>query len=181
MNLPSGVWISENFFAGHASLYQALLDGVTWNERLRARKTASFGQPYNYSGVTYDAVPFPDLLLPLLAAVNERLGYASNNCLANFYPSGEATMGFHADSTSELAVGTGIASVSLGAARAITFRANADKSVELHLLLPPGSLLFMASETQQSWKHGLLPSTNPGGRISLTFRQIREANAVPPS
>lgn len=176
MNLPPGLWISEHFFAAHASLYQGLLDDVTWDERLRARKTASFGQPYNYSGVTYDAVPFPELLLPLLAAVNERLGYASNNCLANFYPSGESTMGFHADSTNELVAGTGIAIVSLGAARAITFRANADKSVELHLPLPPGSLLFMASETQQSWKHGLHPSTNSGGRISLTFRQIRKPN-----
>lgn len=52
MNLPSGVWISEPFFAAHASLYQALLNGATGDERLRARKTASFGQPYNYLGVT---------------------------------------------------------------------------------------------------------------------------------
>ena len=136
--------LEEEFVSRSQELFDALANGTAWDERMRARKTASFGQSYNYSGIAYDAVPLPDLLLPLVEQLAVLLGFRPNNCLLNFYESGEATMGFHSDATDELAPGTGVAIVSLGAERAIAFQSKPDKQVERSYLLRSGSLLYMS-------------------------------------
>ena len=139
---------------------------------MRARRTASFGVPYCYSGITYPIAPVPEPVAALMDRLAERLGWRPNNCLANFYSDGTSTMGFHSDSTEELEPGTGVAIVSLGAEREITFRA-ADKSFTVEYPLVSGSLLYMTAEVQAGWKHAILPQPGAGGRISLTFRQLR--------
>ncbi len=141
---------------------------------MRSRKAASFGVPYNYSGVSWPAASFSECLLPVLERVAERLGHRPNNCLAHFYPDGQSTMGFHSDATDELEPGTGIAVVSLGAERAISFRHQLDKSRLEHYRLPSGALLFMTAAMQADWKHAILATDSvQGGRISLTFRRMR--------
>jgi alkylated DNA repair dioxygenase AlkB len=81
-------------------------------------------------------------------------------------------MGFHADSTAELAEGTGIAIVSLGARRSITFQYKRGAKEEFEYPLVSGSLLYMSPEMQQDWRHAIRKQPEAGGRISLTFRQI---------
>jgi alkylated DNA repair dioxygenase AlkB len=163
-----------DFLPDSQPLYLRLLRSIAWDERMQARKAASFGVPYNYSGICWPAIPFPDFLLPVLEQVIERVGYSPNNCLAHYYPDGGSSMGFHSDSTDELGPGTGIAIVSLGVERIITFRSQSDKKVREEYALPGGSLLFMTSEMQRDWKHAILPTDqSAGGRISLTFRQMR--------
>jgi len=158
----------------HAPLYEALAGGVEWDERIRARKSMSFGLPYNYSGIVWPAVPFPAELAELLETVARAAGFVPNNCLANFYPDGTSTMGFHSDSTAELEPGTGIAVLSLGAERALTFRRAEDKRLTESYTLAPGSLLVMCPEMQVAWRHAVLADpTCARGRISLTFRRIR--------
>lgn len=118
--------------------------------------------------------PFPDALLPVRERVAVEVGFEPNNCLANFYPTGDSTMGFHSDSTAELEPGTGIAVVSLGAERTITFRRIADKTVTESYRLLSGSLLWMCPEMQAEWLHAILAdSTTSAGRISLTFRRMK--------
>ncbi|MBN9118409.1 MAG: alpha-ketoglutarate-dependent dioxygenase AlkB [Planctomycetes bacterium] len=158
---------------GHG-LYEHLAATVTWDTRIRARKSASFGRPYNYSGIEWPAAPFPDTIAPLLTRVAARVGSEPNNCLANFYPDGRSTMGFHFDSTESLEPGTGITVVSLGAERIITFRRADDKSVSENYRLPSGSLLWMSPEMQTDWRHAILADASAtGGRISLTFRRVK--------
>ena len=164
--------LDEQFVSHSQELFAALAYGIEWDERMRARKTASFGTAYNYSGITYDAVPMHVLLIPIIDQLEARLGFRPNNCLLNFYESGEATMGFHSDSTEELVPGTGVAIVSLGVERNITFQNKQDKKIENSYLLKSGSLLYMSSEVQYGWKHAILKQQDTGGRISLTFRQI---------
>lgn len=71
---------------------------VDWIDHMRARQTASFGAPYNYSGQQYPACAMP----PVIAAIAERAaalaGHPFNNCLCNRYETGSNTMGFHSDS-----------------------------------------------------------------------------------
>jgi hypothetical protein len=66
---------------------------IVWIEHMRARKTASFGLPYNYSGQNYPACAMP----PVIAAIAERAaalaGHSFNNCLCNRYDTGANTMG----------------------------------------------------------------------------------------
>ena len=82
-------------------------------------------------------------------------------------------MGFHSDATDELAPGTGVAIVSLGAERSITFQSKPDKQIERSYPLKSGSLLYMSAEVQDSWKHAILKQAETGPKISLTFRQIK--------
>jgi alkylated DNA repair dioxygenase AlkB len=166
------VRLVPGFLADAGILYEHLAATVEWDTRLKARKSASFGRAYNYSGVVWPDAPFPDAVAALLPRVAAEAGFEPNNCLANFYPDGDSTMGFHSDSTAELTPGTGIAVVSLGAERTITFR-TFDKSESESHRLPSGSLLWMCPKMQAEWKHAILADpTASGGRISLTFRRI---------
>ena len=163
-----------DFLLESRALYEHLAASVVWDTRIRARKSMSFGLPYNYSGIEWPAIPFPDAITPLLTRVAAEVGFEPNNCLANFYPDGRSTMGFHSDSTVELEPGTGIAVLSLGAERTITFHRIDDKTVTETHRLPSGSLLWMCSEMQTQWRHAILAdSATAEGRISLTFRRMK--------
>jgi alkylated DNA repair dioxygenase AlkB len=81
-------------------------------------------------------------------------------------------MGFHSDDTRGLVAGTGVAIVSLGSVRDITYRSKADPSLSYSYPLQPGSLLYMDDAVQQNWVHAIKQQANAGPRISLTFRAI---------
>ena len=160
------------FLPGTEELFRALVSEIEWDTRMQARKTASCGKAYNYSGISYDSVPMHPLLVPVVDKLEARLGFRSNNCLLNFYPTGDATMGFHSDSTAELVPGTGIAIISLGAKRSITFQYKRGAKEEFEYPLMSGSLLYMTPEIQQDWRHAIRKQPETSARISLTFRQV---------
>lgn len=162
----------ERFIAEHQSLFDRLSKDIIWDGRMRARKTASFGAPYNYSGMTYPAAKMHDALAEVRDAVGERLPFEPDNCLVNYYENGRSTMGFHYDEVDDLAPGTGVAIVSLGATRTLRFRKMHDREVEFARPLVSGSLLYMPPEVHTGWKHGIPRETGAGPRISLTYRQL---------
>lgn len=165
------------FVASHEDLFNHLLSSVAWDERLRARKTASFGVSYDYSGMTYPQVAMPESLQGICKQIETTLGFVPNNCLLNHYPDGQSSMGFHSDSTEELAEDTGVAIVSLGSEREMLFRYKQDRSHEIPYSLAPGSLLYMSNEFQSLWLHAIPKSPFAGQRISLTFRRMVKPDA----
>lgn len=164
------ILFETRFVPDSERLFTRVRDDTEWDGRRRARLTASFGAPYNYSGMSYPSTPWPAVLAEVGDCLESRLGYRPNNCLANYYPCGDATMGFHSDSVSELQPGTGVAIVSLGSQRVLRFRKIADKSVIHDFPLPSGSLLYMPAAVQAAWKHAVPAQEDCGARISLTFR-----------
>jgi alkylated DNA repair dioxygenase AlkB len=170
------VTYAPDFLPGHKDLFDHLLNSVAWDERLRARKTASFGVSYDYSGITYPEVSMPESLQGICEQIEKALGFLPNNCLLNYYPDGESSMGFHSDSTEELAEGTGVAIVSLGSEREMIFRYKQVRSHEVPQPLSPGSLLYMSKEFQALWLHAIPKSPGSGQRISLTFRLMLKAD-----
>ncbi|MEH2207744.1 MAG: hypothetical protein V7K53_27355 [Nostoc sp.] len=48
MNEPD-LLINDVFLPNSHSLFNSLVSIINWDERIQARKTASFGSPYNYS------------------------------------------------------------------------------------------------------------------------------------
>jgi alkylated DNA repair dioxygenase AlkB len=158
--------------ADAGALFEALLAEVEWDERMKARKTACFGLTYDDSGVDYQFLPMHPLLVPLCAAIAERLGFTPTNCLLNYYENGRSSMGFHSDATHNLAEGTGVAILSIGEERSLTFRSKVDPAVMIDYLLPHGSLFYMTQLTQDHWTHAVKKSDTDGSRISLTFRHI---------
>ncbi|MGE3635023.1 MAG: alpha-ketoglutarate-dependent dioxygenase AlkB, partial [Sandaracinaceae bacterium] len=145
---------------------------VRWDERIRARKTASFGEPYDYAGLDYARAGFPPELEAVRVKVAERIGLGFNNCLLNYYPDGRSRMGFHADAEAGIVPGTGVAIVSLGAQRNLRFRRTDRLDERLDYVLEPGSLVFMEPEVQRVWQHALPRSSARAPRVSLTFRVL---------
>jgi alkylated DNA repair dioxygenase AlkB len=153
-------------------LFDQLRDRIDWDLRISARKTACFGLPYNYSGLTYEYQPMHSLLLPLCARLQATLGFEPNSCLINYYKDGRDKMGFHSDEIDNLEAGTQIIIISLGVDRKLSFRSTGDYSQRLQYLLTHGSLLYMSQRTQEFWSHAIKRANVLDGRISLTFRRI---------
>jgi alkylated DNA repair dioxygenase AlkB len=140
---------------------------------MTARKTASFGNAYNYSQINY---PYQDFL-PELEAINKKLktiiGFEPNNCLINYYLDGKSKMGYHSDQTDILQTDTGIAIVSVGETRTLKFRNIVNPEKFLNYELTSGSLVYMTQDIQSVWQHSIPKSDTANGRISLTFRRMR--------
>ena len=171
MRVPE-ITLAPDFVRNAGALFDHLVVSIDWDERMRARKTASFGVSYDYSQISYPQAPMPGVLAALAHDISARLGFQPNNCLLNYYADGEASMGFHSDSSEELAPDTGVSIISLGATRPIIFRLKGDRSVEHAIELTAGSLLHMPNAIQTAWLHAIPRSPGAGPRISATFRKI---------
>ncbi len=167
------VLIKRDFLTQHAALFELLCTEIRWEESMAVRKTASFGVPYNYAQLSYPAVPMHTALMPVAAKLAAELGIEFNNCLLNFYETGDNTMGFHADDTTGLQQHTGVAIVSLGCERKITYRSKLMPTVRHAFNLAPGSLLYMDCALQETWVHAIRKQRDVGPRISLTWRAFR--------
>jgi alkylated DNA repair dioxygenase AlkB len=165
------IYQKHNFLSCPDELFFTLKNTVNWDERMRARKTASFGVSYDYSQIAYPSTAIPPILQRVCEAIESELGFCPNNCLLNYYLDGNSSMGFHSDSSEELAANTGVAIISLGSVRHIVYRSK-DKLAEYSYPLENGSLLYMSQEMQAHWLHAIPKMENVGERISLTFRKI---------
>jgi alkylated DNA repair dioxygenase AlkB len=168
----NGIIYIENFIASPDLLYPFLLENVVWDERMAARKTASFGVAYNYSQISYPYQTMPAVLSDICEKVQETIGFTPNNCLLNYYLDGKSKMGFHADQTDILAANTGVAIVSLGETRILRFRNNQNKAEIIDFALPAGSLIYMTQAVQDEWQHAIPTTNTENGRMSLTLRRI---------
>lgn len=165
--LTQGPYMGPDFFA-------LLANDIHWDERIRSRKTASFGLPYNYSGINYQPSKIPVYLDDLVLFVQEKTGFSPNNCLMNYYPDSKAKMGFHSDNIDLLVNGSGIAIFSFGSSRVLRLEYKADRALKLNLNLENESFFYMSQEVQNKWVHAILADHDlqKSGRISITFRQI---------
>lgn len=71
--------------------------------------------------------------------------------------------------------GTGVAIVSLGAMRSLTFRRCDDHQIRCDFPLPAGSLLYMDAGVQDNWQHAVRKEKDVGPRMSLTWRAVRQS------
>lgn len=170
--LKPNVKIIEGFASQSFRLFHELKDSVDWDERMKARKTASFGVSYDYSGITYPQTEMLEVLQPLCEKIREEFGFYPNNCLMNYYLDGNSSLGYHSDSSEELKEGTGVAIVSLGAERKINYKNKEDKNLIVSYSLKSGVLLYMGKDVQDEWLHAIPKDEDSGARISLSFREI---------
>lgn len=168
-----GITFIENFISNPQELFDSLKANVTWDERMHARKTASFGKAYNYSQISYPYQEFTSELKSIVDAIHNTLNFAPNNCLINYYLDGKSKMGFHSDQTDILFEGTGVAIVSVGETRTLRFRNIENKEILKDYNLPSGSLIYMTNEVQDEWQHAIPKSDTEKGRMSLTFRKMK--------
>ena len=168
-----GITYKENFINKPDEFFERLITTVLWDDRMTARKTASFGKAYNYSQMDYPFQAFLPELEEINNKINVVIGFKPNNCLINYYLDGRSKMGYHSDQTDILEADTGIAIVSLGETRSLKFRNIANPEQFLTYELPSGSLIYMTQAVQANWQHAIPKSDTNNGRISLTFRKIK--------
>ena len=174
MNKKPRIYLKENFVLEPDKLLQEIKMKVVWDERMKSRKTASFGVSYNYSGIIYPQTEMLEFLLPFCESIEKELNFYPNNCLLNFYADGNSSMGFHSDSSEELAENTGVAIISVGDERVIKYKNKANKNLQVEYLLKSGALLYMRNNVQQKWLHAIPKQESVGERISLTFRNVKK-------
>jgi len=171
-DIRSAIIFDPDFFDASENLFELLSTSIAWNESMRARKTASFGQPAN------DSEEHPlDPFLPFMDDLSDRLesiiGFRSNNCFLNYYENGNSKMGWHGDSTHFLKENSGIAILSLGDARVFQLRRKTVPTELFNYVLTPGSLIYMPAAIQEEWQHAIPKVVSERGRISLTFRKMK--------
>jgi len=161
-----------NFIGNYDVLFRQLRDEVDWDNRMKSRKTASFGVPYDYSQITYPFQEFPKKLAGLMKPVSNAVGFQPNNCLLNYYPDGQSSMGFHSDTATGRQTGTGVAIISLGSVRQMRLKRKEKAEETFDISLESGSLIYLDDETQTEWLHAIPKMPSVGPRISLSFRAI---------
>ncbi|WP_299437741.1 alpha-ketoglutarate-dependent dioxygenase AlkB [uncultured Aquimarina sp.] len=167
-----GITYIESFIDNPSTLFQVLKDSIEWDDRMTARKTASFGKAYNYSQISYPYQEFTDELKTIVRLIDKALFFEPNNCLLNYYLDGKSSMGFHSDQTDILSKGTGVAIVSIGETRTLRFRNIKNREFRKDYKLTSGSLIYMTNELQDEWQHAIPKSDTDKGRMSLTFRKM---------
>jgi alkylated DNA repair dioxygenase AlkB len=117
----------------------------------------------------------PDAIRAAARQVIAATGVAFTSVGLNFYRDGRDSVAPHNDHLDEIAPGSPIALLSLGATRRMTIRMKAVPRRVFHVDLAGGSLLLMSYETQLHYTHGVPKTSEPvGPRISLAFR-VRQA------
>jgi len=168
-------------------LFTDLYHNIQWKQEpiklfgksvMQPRLTAHYGeQPYSYSGITMNPVPWTPPLQEIKAVV-ESLGKIKYNAvLLNCYRDGNDYMGWHSDDERELDRKAAIASVSFGATRRFILRRKDNHQQRVEINLNDGDCLIMAGQTQRFWQHSIAKISKTKAaqiapRINLTFRSI---------
>lgn len=166
------ILLKPNFIQNPQSLFELIDNSIIWDNRMKARKTASFGKAYNYSQMSYPFQEFPSFLEKIRQNIQTELNFEPNNCLINYYENGKSKMGYHSDQIDSLAKNTGIVIISLGETRLLKFRNIEDKTIFKEFELTSGSLFYMNQEIQNHWQHSIPKSNTENPRMSLTFRKL---------
>jgi alkylated DNA repair dioxygenase AlkB len=174
MSIEPAITIHPDFWPAHAALFELLARTVDWDSTLKARLTASYGLPYDYSQMSYAARPMHPALVEVCDRAAALVGFEPNGCLLNYYVDGEAKMGFHSDQRVRMSPDSAVLILSLGAARKLCFRRTLAHEQHCDYLLEPGSLVVVPHAIQDEWQHGLPRVTTRaiGPRISVTLREL---------
>ena len=162
----------ESFTEHHQEWFDALIENLHWNSQYKSRLTHTFGVSYNYKKGTKKVREMPHFLEPVCERIEKKFGYLPNNCLANYYPSGEHYISLHSDQDDEMKAQTGVTIVSLGSVRTMELRNISNPKLRFFYPLQPGSAFYMEDELQKEWKHGIPREAEAGPRISLSFRAL---------
>ncbi|CAJ1353537.1 unnamed protein product, partial [Effrenium voratum] len=143
--------------------------------------------PYRYSGLEFEATPYPDFMLEIREELCKLCGIPEgeypNSCNVNIYDDQSQEVGWHSDDEvlfQGLAGDTRILSLSLGASRDFCWRLQGTLEMLGTVPLGDGDVATMEGLFQKHYKHCVPPSDEPcGKRINLTFRWIKvKAHAV---
>lgn len=131
------------------------------------------GADYSYSGVALETLPWTSALAALKSIVEAATQHDFNSALVNLYRDNRDSVDWHADDEPELGPQPIVASLSLGESRTFELRRKDNHREKFKLVLPHGSLLLMAGNTQRQWQHRVAKEKPLcGERVNITFRKV---------
>ena len=133
------------------------------------RQTAQYGKSYDYNPSAQKAQPWSPLLIELRALLEGAVRMRFESALCNFYPDGDACIGWHRDANHPKV----IASLSLGAVRELLFAEGCSTHPVFRMELGHGSLVLIPLSVNERYRHMIPRSghvTQP--RINITFRRF---------
>lgn len=179
--------------AGHESDFSSLQAEIDWLTMVHRggevpRLVATQGEIgpdgevplYRHPADTYPPVrPWTPRVDAIRREVEALVGHPLNHGLLQLYRDGKDWIGPHADKTLDIAPGSSIVNVSVGATRTMVLRRKGSfeegTRPTVRIPLPHGSALQMSLETNRDWLHEVRKQGASGElepRISLTFRWI---------
>jgi alkylated DNA repair dioxygenase AlkB len=137
------------------------------------RRYKVYGTPYKFTGMTSEEInEVPEILQPYLEYINNLDEYEYNSVLINWYQ-GSDYIGFHADNTSNLVLGSNIYGISFGQHRTLRFKNGEGKNIDY--VLENNSVINMKHGCQEVYKHSILQSKKlVDRRINITFRSVQK-------
>jgi alkylated DNA repair dioxygenase AlkB len=135
-------------------------------------------------------LPFTPFVRKLRDLVVERIGQPLNHALIQLYRGGQDYISEHADKTIDIERGSMVCNLSIGSSRVMLLRRKRDASTlerarKEKVTLPHSSLFCLGWDTNRAYTHEIKQDKRPltekrpdelleaGGRISLTFRNVR--------
>ena len=179
MNAPADYL--PGFVADQAAVFHALWNELDWERRPDAPRrefwTNDLGRDYTYGHGrgrrTYSPRPTHPAIEAVRDALETRFGWRYEGMFANGYENERDGLGWHADDDPAIDHTRPIAVVTVGAGRAIRFKAIGGDSAADELFLEPGSLLTMRAGMQSTHLHCIpKASFKAAPRVSLTFRGL---------
>lgn len=155
------------------SWFHQVRRSVTWEAQRRWMYDHEVDVPrlVGHFRLAADAADVPDVIRAAAQTVSAATGVAFTSVGLNFYRDGRDSVAPHNDHLDEIAPGSPIALLSLGATRRMTIRAKAAPRRVFHVDLAAGSRLVMGYETQLHYTHGVPKTREPvGPRISFALR-----------
>ena len=163
----------ENFIAEeYASEIQDFLGFESFHTEGK-RQVVSYGEKYKYVGCNnIRPKPIPDILKPMLESLHKNLEYSLDQVLVNKFSGREACLPSHSDDERDINPSSNIFTVSLGDSANVLFSCFGNEE-KTELAVKHRSLYFMTKESQNVFKHGILPNPNNLNRYySITFRCV---------
>jgi alkylated DNA repair dioxygenase AlkB len=133
------------------------------------RQRAQYGKSYDYNPSAQKAQAWSPLLIELRALIEESVRMRFESALCNFYPDGDACIGWHRDANHPKV----IASLSLGAVRELLFAEVGSTHPVLRMGLAHVSLVLIPQSVNERYTYIIPRSghvTQP--RINVTFRRF---------
>lgn len=177
-NGPQQLLYYPDFF--ERSYFEQLKNELPWQQNeirvfgkthQEPRLTCWFGPAYKYSSIQWPKTAFSELMSEIKIQLHHAVDFPFNAALANYYRSGDDSMGWHSDNEPEMDRSL-IASATFGGTRTFRFR-NKNTGATISLELLDRSLLLMVN-MQDEWQHALPKSKKQKTpRINLTFRRLQ--------
>lgn len=126
---------------------------------------------FEYSGKSMRPQKIPEVVKEIKSKIEKDFGIKFSGILANYYPDGKSSMGYHSDPIEDKWDNKFIV-VSFGDTRNFIFREIENKENKISFEFKDGDLIYMFDDCQDRFEHSVRKKKIDGGeRISIVFKK----------